>query len=141
MAQPDSPTAQMYAAVFSALTAKLTIWPLEKLNLVQNALTRMDNLVNRYPDHFELRYLRFIVCSNLPVLFQRGATAQTDLDKLSDLLQTGTQLEPDLLRHVRAYFASIKPPAFDRQKKSERIRIWLNGSGEGSTGERPVSTV
>jgi len=70
--------ADAYLATLTALQAKYTIWPINKLSYANTALSQLDKCVQKSPQNIEILYLRATLCHNLPALFNRKSTAVQD---------------------------------------------------------------
>jgi hypothetical protein len=70
---------KMYKAVLRALEARYSVWPWKKLGYVNEALEKMDTVIQQAPHDFELRLLRASVTSHLPFFFSRKTQSQQDV--------------------------------------------------------------
>lgn len=79
-----TPVARMYLATLKALRGRHSFWPLRRWNLAYEALQEMDAIVEAYPQHYEVRFLRASTTSSLPSFFEREAQAERDLQWLAE---------------------------------------------------------
>ena len=68
----SDPTVHAYAAMFSIMNAKHVFWPGKKMEYLKAGLPVLDSLIQKYPDHAEIRYLRLLGCYYLPRFLKRG---------------------------------------------------------------------
>ncbi len=63
------PEAQAFQAAFLALSAKYSLWPIEKFTKVNQALAQFDRLERKNADNLEVLFLTLAVTSRLPAVF------------------------------------------------------------------------
>jgi len=55
-----------YLAMITAIESRDTMLPWKKLKLAEKAMASLDDQVHQYPNHFEIRLLRFALTQQLP---------------------------------------------------------------------------
>lgn len=84
--------AEAYLATLTALKAKYTLWPINKLSYANTALSQLDKCVQKSPQNIEILYLRATLCHNLPALFNRKNTAIQDCKAICKYLKQSEHL-------------------------------------------------
>lgn len=127
---PNAPELQMYALAFRAVDAKYKIFPLEKWNIINDVLPKMDALLLQNKHSIVVRFLRGAVCSGLPTLFNRAQTAKDDFNFIlfafaQKNLPTELENLPDLAIYILNFMESTKLLTNDKkviiQRHKEKI--------------------
>ncbi|CAN5793606.1 hypothetical protein BH23GEM6_BH23GEM6_01860 [soil metagenome] len=75
-----------YGGALQTLRAKHGRWPPARLRDLQEGLRTLDDVVEKYPDHAEARYLRLMSCYYLPGFLGRTSSVREDFHALGRLL-------------------------------------------------------
>ena len=95
------PEASAYLAALEAIRAKNAIWPNDKWNIANSALSKMDKAVETWPDNIEVRFVRASTCYYLPFFFNRKDQVKSDFIVLSKLIPSGYNAYPNhLIRNI-----------------------------------------
>lgn len=133
---PELPvTLEAYAAALRVLEGKHATWPWSKLSHVRTGLGRMDEWVERAPDHVELRYLRLVSGYYLPGIFRRGDAVREDFRVLERLLpETRRQFPASTFAGMAAFVLEHGPSdgseterlerALDQAREAEEAEGW-----------------
>jgi hypothetical protein len=100
---PDRALVSMYQATLLAMRARNTHWPLEKYQMVTQALAEMNRIIARGfgPELLEMRFLRAAVLYHLPAIFGKQQLARQELRWVyRELTTKHTALEPELLDKI-----------------------------------------
>lgn len=90
-----------YLAALEAIRAKNALWPMDKWTIANSALTKMDLVVDAYPENIEVRFIRASTCFYLPFFFNRKDQVKSDFSKLVKLLPSSHNLYPEnLIRNI-----------------------------------------
>lgn len=93
-----------YLAGFEALKAKNALWPIDKWNLAQSALSKMDKAVEEHPQNIEVRFIRASTCYYLPFFFNRKDQVIQDFRVLVKLIPGGASAYPEhLIRNISRF--------------------------------------
>lgn len=96
-----------YLASLTALRAKYTMWPINKLSYANSALSKLDKVVEKSPQNIEILYLRAALCHNLPSLFARKNTAIKDCKSIaSHLAEQKQEYSTEFIQEVRDFVIS-----------------------------------
>lgn len=96
--------AAAYIAGFEALRAKNALWPIDKWNLAQSALGKMDKAVESHPHNIEVRFIRASTCYYLPFFFNRKDQVIQDFRVLVKLIPGGATAYPEhLIRNISRF--------------------------------------
>lgn len=99
--------ADAYLATLTALKAKYTMWPINKLSYANTALSELDKCVQASPQNIEILYLRATLCHNLPTLFNRKSTAIQDCKAICKYIkQSKTLYTSEFIQEVIAFVKS-----------------------------------
>lgn len=99
--------ADAYLATLTALQAKYTMWPINKLSYANTALSQLDKCVQKSPNNVEILYLRAILCHNLPTLFNRKSTAIQDCKNICKYMKDSKSLySADFIQEIIAFVKS-----------------------------------
>lgn len=99
--------ADAYLATLTALQAKYTMWPINKLSYANTALSQLDKCVQKSPNNVEILYLRATLCHNLPTLFNRKSTAIQDCKAICKYMKESKALyNTDFVREIIAFVKS-----------------------------------
>lgn len=77
-----------YRSAFKGLEAKYKSWPLEKYNLVNDALDELSAFIDEAPRDLDLRFLRMALGAKIPGLFKKNAQLREDVKSVKELLET-----------------------------------------------------
>ncbi|MCS7077567.1 MAG: hypothetical protein NZ455_12700 [Bacteroidia bacterium] len=95
------PISDAYLAMLTALQAKYTLWPLNKLSYANTALSELDKCVLKSPKNIEILYLRATLCHNLPAVFNRKNTAIQDCKSICKYMKQNKSLySPELIQDI-----------------------------------------
>ena len=75
-------TLEAYAGALEVVRAKHSRWPPNKIKYLNAGAAILDDLVERYPDNLEVRYLRYASYRFLPFFLRRDESVSSDLDTL-----------------------------------------------------------
>lgn len=93
-----------YSGALRTLRAKHGRWPPARLRDLQHGLSTMDDVIARFPDLAEIRYLRLMSCYYLPSLFGRSESVREDFSALARLLPSAKgELSPELYAAVARF--------------------------------------
>lgn len=99
--------ADAYLATLTALQAKYTMWPINKLSYANTALSQLDKCVQKSPSNVEILYLRATLCHNLPALFNRKNTAIQDCKAICKYMKDSKSLySADFVQEIIAFVKS-----------------------------------
>jgi hypothetical protein len=99
--------ADAYLATLTALQAKYTVWPINKLSYANTALSQLDKCVQKSPQNVEILYLRAVLCHNLPTLFNRKNTAIQDCKAICKYMKNSKSLySADFVQEIIAFVKS-----------------------------------
>lgn len=99
--------ADAYIATLTALQAKYTVWPINKLSYANTALSQLDKCVQKSPQNVEILYLRATLCHNLPALFNRKNTAVQDCKAICKYMKDNKPLyTADFVQEIIAFVKS-----------------------------------
>ncbi|MDW8158478.1 MAG: hypothetical protein RML72_06345 [Bacteroidia bacterium] len=124
---------EAYAAAFTALKAKHTSSPLEKLNAVNKALPVLLKLARENPFNVEILFVKTAVFSRLPFFFQRTKEALEDIEKLIQMLERQWHSLQDSLRNVIIEFLLTSSLASYSQK--QRVKQCIKKSYSSPSSE------
>ena len=79
---------QAYRGALEVVRAKHSRWPPNKLKYLRSGSRILDDLVARYPDNLEVRYLRLASYRFLPIFLRRDESVAEDLQVLTEDLPT-----------------------------------------------------
>jgi len=96
-----------YLAMITAIESRDTILPWKKLQLAEKAMASLDEQVHQYPNHFEIRLLRFALTQQLPFFLRNDAQVIKEKKHLRSQFETNKdsiqalvyQMASDLLKH------------------------------------------
>lgn len=116
---------QAYKAAFTAIGGRYTPWPLEQFNRVSDAALQFDPLVERNPEHAELRFLRGAVYDKLPAIMLKSRQAEADLTRLGQLLEVDRpELPAEFSTEMARYVAQCaRVPHSLRQRVATRYNV------------------
>lgn len=98
---------EAYLATLTALRAKYTLWPIDKLSYANTALVQLDKCVRKSPTNIEILYLRAVLCHNLPIFFNRKSTAIQDCKNICKYMKQSKSLYPvDFIQDVIRFLKS-----------------------------------
>jgi hypothetical protein len=129
IAQQDSEyvgVAQTYIGALTALRAKYSFWPYEKLKWARKGLSTMDQGIQKNPDNLEALFIHGSTCYYLPFFFNRGEDAQWAFQKIIDLYPSQKhQYEPQLLLNMIEFILGHAELSKDEREKTQQFRQHL----------------
>jgi hypothetical protein len=93
-----------YRGSLVTLRAKHAVWPPTRLRHLRDGLDILDDVVARYPENAEVRYLRLMSCYYLPGILGRGWSVREDFEALARLLPAARHGYPPELYHAIVTF-------------------------------------
>lgn len=114
----EAPILEAYGAALTVLKAKHAFWPPKKMNYLKEGLPVLDELVEKHPEHVEIRYLRLISCYYLPGFLGMSDTVTEDAAVLAKLLPSSRDLFPEDLFYDMVYFVSNTKDLDNSQKQT-----------------------
>lgn len=109
-----------YYGAFVMMSAEHTSYPLRKYNRFQKGKTILESCIRQKPQLAELRYIRFMIQSNVPSFLGYSSQLEEDLDLI---LKHKKQLSADakLYQRVKSNLKKIDNLPAQLQSKIEKL--------------------
>lgn len=133
----EEPIIRAYEAMFSIMRAKYVFWPGRKMEYLNKGLPVLDELIEKDPDHLEVRYLRLLGCYYLPRILKRGWSVDEDFQSLAQLLPEQRGDYPPALYLDMVRFVYERGKVNEPQK--DKLRILLADMDQQATNRKTVS--
>ncbi len=143
IAQKDSDyvgVAQTYIGALTALRAKYSFWPYEKLQWARKGLSKMDQGIQKNPDNLEALFIHGSTCYHLPFFFKRADDAQWAFQKIIDLYPSQNhQYEPQLLLNMIEFILSHAELSQEDRERTQQFRQDLKRQEVTSRSPRSIN--
>lgn len=127
-------TVKAYHAALTILHAKHAFWPPKKMRYLNEGLPVLDDLVEAYSDHVEIRYLRLLSCYYLPRFLGRSDTVAEDAAKLAYLLPGASGDFPaPLFADMVRFVSSIELLSDAERRPLQNLLITLDAEAASRT--------
>lgn len=97
---------QGYVAATIITRAKFVINPYKKYAYFEQGKIKLEALLNKYPDEVELRFIRYMIQTNIPSFLGYKSALKTD--RLFLVTQLTSIKDQDLKTRITAYLAAKK---------------------------------
>lgn len=97
---------QGYVAATIITRAKFVINPYKKYAYFEQGKIKLEALLNKYPDEVELRFIRYMIQTNIPSFLGYKSALKTD--RLFLVTQVTAIKDQDLKTRITAYLAAKK---------------------------------
>ena len=109
-----------YRAALIVLKAKHAFWPQKKMKFLNEGIPELNELVELYPDHIEIRYLRLLSCYYLPRFLGMSSSVREDAQLLTTLLPDARKnYPPELYQSMVRFVKENRELSLEEKKVFE----------------------
>ncbi len=117
---------QTYIGALTALKAKYSFWPHQKLSHAKKGLNIMEAGIKKSPSNIEALFIYGSTCHYLPFFFNKGDEAQKIFMKIADLLPDKFHnYDSEMILNVVDFLLEKAKLSSDSQETVQDIRIQL----------------